>query len=157
MLVAETAYEFQQPMDGDIVVFAPPFPAPSWLVKRVIAGPGESLRIERGIVYVNGRRLKEAYIGQRATYSMEVRDYAIYVNEGNGWAKLDSAVANLPPRKEWTAPDRIPPHCYIVLGDNRNYSEDSHIWGFAQDRGKFWSGFLAGKYASIFGKVVKVF
>jgi hypothetical protein len=57
----------------------------------------------------------------------------------------------------WTAPDRIPPNCYLMLGDNRNDSEDSHIWGFAQDAGTFATGPRAGERAGFTGRAVVVF
>jgi signal peptidase I len=157
VLVAQTAYAFAPPQDGDIVLFTPPIPTTDPFLKRVIAGPGERFRMEHGAVYVNGRRVKEPYIAEAADYSMVVRDYGIYVNEGSGYQRLDAAIANIPPRDKWNAPDRIPPDCYIALGDNRNDSEDTHIWGFAQYGGKFFTGSMAGKDVSIFGKVVKIF
>jgi signal peptidase I len=63
----------------------------------------------------------------------------------------------VPPASQWSAPDRIPPHCYIMLGDNRNDSEDSHIWGFAQDGGRFASGARAGERAGFTGRAFLIF
>jgi hypothetical protein len=40
----------------------------------------------------------------------------------------------------WQAADRIPAGFYLMLGDNRNYSDDSHQWGFAQLHGPFVAG-----------------
>ena len=57
----------------------------------------------------------------------------------------------------WTAPDRIPPHCYVMFGDNRNDSEDSHVWGFAQDAGRFASGARAGEAAGFTGRAFVIF
>jgi hypothetical protein len=57
----------------------------------------------------------------------------------------------------WGAPDRIPPNCYLMFGDNRNDSEDSHIWGFAQNHGTFASGPRAGERAGFTGRAFLIF
>jgi len=74
---------------------------------------------------------------------MEIRDYGVWVDG----AKRDPHEANVPPRDKWSAPDRIPDGCYWLAGDTRN-SEDSHIWGFAQRRGAFFTGPSAGQEAT---------
>lgn len=140
LLVDKFEYRFHRPNEGDIVVFPPPIPTPDDFIKRVIGRPGDTLTITTGNVYVNGTALKEPYVKDRPVYELAVRNYGIYVSYGAGWQRLDPASANIPPKSMWTAPDRIPPHCYLMLGDNRNDSEDSHIWGFAQDGGKFTTG-----------------
>jgi signal peptidase I len=157
LLVDKFEYRFHAPREGDIVVFPPPVPTPDDFIKRVIGLPGDQFRIDRGVVYLNGIPLKEPYTADKPEYNLEVRNYGIYVSYGAGWQRLDPSSANVPPASQWTAPDRIPPHCYIMLGDNRNDSEDSHIWGFAQDGGRFASGPRGGERAGFTGRAFLIF
>jgi signal peptidase I len=157
LLVDKFEYRFHRPHEGDVVVFPPPIPTPDDFIKRVIGLPGDTFQIRTGNVYVNGRALREPYVADKPGYEMEVRNYGIYVSYGTGWTKLDPSSANVPPKSMWTAPNRIPPHCYIMLGDNRNDSEDSHIWGFAQDGGRFATGPRAGRPAGFTGRAFLIF
>ncbi len=153
LLVDKFEYRFHKPNEGDIVVFPPPIPTPDDFIKRIIGRPGDTMRIEGGIVYINGKALAEPYIAQRPDYQLEIKNYGVYVDG----QPLDPSVANIPPKSAWTAPDRIPPNCYFMMGDNRNDSEDSHIWGFAQAGGTFATGPRAGKPAGFTGRAFLIF
>ncbi|MBV8434936.1 MAG: signal peptidase I [Candidatus Eremiobacteraeota bacterium] len=157
LLVDKFEYRFHPPKEGDIVVFPPPIPTPDDFIKRVIGRPGDTLSVTAGTVLVNGRGLVEPYVADRPAYELAIRNYGIYVSYGAGWQRLDPASANVPPKSMWTAPDRIPPHCYIMFGDNRNDSEDSHIWGFAQDGATFASGPRKGESAGFTGRAFLIF
>lgn len=87
---------------GAVVTFkAPPEPEKHY-VKRVIGLPGETIRIDNNVVYINGEPLAEPYVY---------------------WKESTSPVpAYYPPRK-------IPEGHYFVMGDNRNVSADSRVWG----------------------------
>jgi signal peptidase I len=143
LLVNEFAYRLGKPHHGDIVVFRPPIASSDNFIKRVIAVPGDTLRISGGTVYVNGKALKESYIAQPPQYNLIVKNYDIYVDNGDGYQPLSRTAANIPARPLWQAPDRVPNGFYFVMGDNRNDSDDSHIWGFAQMHGRFAGGPLA--------------
>jgi signal peptidase I len=157
LLVDKFEYRFHPPNEGDIVVFPPPVPTPDDFIKRVIGRPGDTLRIAKGTVYLNGAPLREPYVAERPEYTLEIRGFGIYVNYGAGWQRLDPTAANVPPASAWSAPNRIPAHCYIMLGDNRNDSEDSHIWGFAQDAGRFASGSRSAAPAGFTGRAFLIF
>ena len=153
LLVNEFEYRFTHPQHGDIVVFKPPIASPSDFIKRVVGIPGDSIRVQDGIVYRNGKALVEPYIAQRPTYDLEIKHYGIYVDG----VAIDPESANIPPRSQWQHPDRIPNNCYLMFGDNRNDSEDSHIWGFAQVDGHFATGPLRGQHAQFTGHAFLLF
>ncbi len=157
LLVNKFEYRFHAPARGDIVVFPPPIPSGDDFIKRVIGRPGDRLRIYGGIVYVNGQPLQEPYIAQRPAYNLIVKNYGIYVDSGAGYEPIPPADGNIPPRSAWSAPDRIPANCYFMMGDNRNDSDDSHVWGFAQTRGKFESGPNFSKTAYFTGHAFLIF
>lgn len=128
-LVDDLDYRLRAPQDGEVAVFSPPVGTPGAdFIKRVIGAPGDTVRISEGIVYRNGKPLDEPYENEPPTYDLQIRNYDIYVNG----APLDPSQADIPPRSAWQAPNRIPSDYYFMLGDNRNYSDDSHVWGFAK-------------------------
>jgi signal peptidase I len=144
LLVDEIAYRLRAPAPGDVAVFTPPVPSGgSDFIKRVIGVPGDTIVISNGVVYRNGVALREPYENQPPAYDLAIKRYGIYVNG----QPLDSREANVPARALWQAPNRVPQDFYFVLGDNRNYSDDSHVWGFAQASGAFAAGPLAARRA----------
>jgi signal peptidase I len=153
LLVNEFEYRLSKPHDGDIVVFPPPIETTNDFIKRMIGSPGETLRIHDGVVFRNGVALVEPYIAERPKYELEIRNYNVYVDG----EPIDPDSGNIPPRSMWTAPDRIPPNCYFMMGDNRNNSEDSHVWGFAQLHGTFATGPEKGKPAHFTGHAFLLF
>lgn len=153
LLVNEFEYRFFRPHHSDIVVFEPPVDSTNDFIKRLVGAPGDTLRVTNGVVYRNGHPLNETYIAQKPNYMLQVKNYGIYVDG----QPLDPAFANIPPKSAWTASDRIPDGYYLMFGDNRNDSEDSHIWGFAQASGNFASGPLKGKPAHFTGHAFLLF
>ena len=153
LLVNEFEYRVSKPHDEDIVVFPPPIPTTNDFIKRMMGSPGEKFRIHNGIVYRNDVALNEPYTAEKPNYELEIKNYNVYVDG----APLDPSQANIPPKSAWTSPDTIPPNCYFMMGDNRNNSEDSHIWGFAQLHGKFATGLEAGNNAGFTGHAFLLF
>ena len=99
VFINKFVYRLEAIHRGDVVVFRYPRDTSKSYIKRVIAVPGDHVRIEDGLVYVNNRRLSEEYVPQMYE---DVRSYSETV---------------------------VPPHSYFVLGDHRNLSNDSRDFG----------------------------
>jgi signal peptidase I len=153
LLVNEFEYRFSKPHEGDIVVFTPPVISPNDYIKRTIGLPGDRIAVHGGVVFRNGAAMNEPYIEDKPAYELEIKQYGVYVDG----SPLDPATANIPPRSAWSAPDRVPAGYYLMFGDNRNDSADSHVWGFAQTGGTFATGQRKGEKATFTGHAFLVF
>ena len=130
VLVDRVSFRFSEPHRGDVVVFNPPAgadaagaefgacgldprprdqacprPTPEAadanFIKRVVAEPGDRLKVINGWVYINGERQREPFARPDA----------------------DCPICDLP--REIV----IPPGHFFMMGDNRGQSADSREWG----------------------------
>src|SRR5438093_7771020 len=69
VLVDTLSYRLHAPERGDIIIFHPPVDPGEDYVKRVIALPGDVIRVTKGTVSVNGQVLPEPYVRRPHTYS----------------------------------------------------------------------------------------
>jgi signal peptidase I len=99
LFINKFAYRVGDIQRGDVVVFLYPHDHSKSYIKRVIALPGDKLRIEQGHVYVNGRRILEPYVPERFTDDRSEAQTVLPANE------------------------------YYVMGDHRSISSDSRDFG----------------------------
>ena len=91
VLVNRLAYRFGEPEHGDIIVFRSPQVMED-LIKRIIGLPGETVKVENGIVFINGVASQEPYIAAKPLYSgeWEVPDGHLFVLGDNRNDSSDS-------------------------------------------------------------------
>lgn len=106
ILVNKFIYDFAPVRRGDIIVFKFPQDESRDFIKRVIGLPGETLEIRGRQVLINGVPLSEPY--------------AVYAD-----GPLARAL-----EREHLGPILIPPGKLFMMGDNRDHSMDSRVWGF---------------------------
>ncbi len=69
LFVNRLAYKLGKPQRGDIIVFHFNEQTGEDYIKRIIGLPGETIRVENGIVYVNDTALTEPYIAAAPAYN----------------------------------------------------------------------------------------
>jgi signal peptidase I len=99
LFINKFAYHFESISRGDVVVFHYPRDPSKSYIKRIIALPGDTLSVDEGHVYVNGRRIAESYVPRRYQDARSVPETV------------------------------IPPGDYFVMGDHRSISSDSRDFG----------------------------
>ncbi|OGI20619.1 MAG: signal peptidase I [Candidatus Melainabacteria bacterium RIFCSPHIGHO2_02_FULL_34_12] len=87
-------------------------------IKRVIGLPGDTVEIKNGAgVYINGMLLYEPYANELPHYSCtNLNDIEVYRRHGK------------------TGKIVVPKGHLFLMGDNRNRSQDSHVWGFLDQK-----------------------
>ncbi|MEO8737371.1 MAG: signal peptidase I [Edaphobacter sp.] len=99
LFINKIVYRVEDIHRGDVVVFLYPHDHSKSYIKRVIALPGDDLRIDHGEVYVNRKRVVEKYVPTR------------FADERSQPETV------------------VPPHEYFVMGDHRSISSDSRDFG----------------------------
>jgi signal peptidase I len=105
-------FAFKEPQRGEIIVFKYPGDEERDFIKRVIGLPGETIEIKGKQVFVNGKPLKEPYT---------------IFNEH----KVPNGPLSL---RSHYGPVKVPLNHLFVMGDNRDNSMDSRVWGFLDER-----------------------
>jgi len=148
-ILNNTLIKMGSPNRGDVVVFHyPPDPSIDY-IKRVIGLPGDKIRYEDKRLTINGKPLEMETVGNydyvlsglnmmtAKQYKEQLGDvkHDILVHDVMANYEAETIGAKFASNEEIT----VPQGHYLAMGDNRDNSSDSRVWGFVPD------GNLVGK------------
>ncbi len=102
----------REPRTGDVVVFQYPLDPTKDFVKRLIAGPGQTVEIINREILVDGTPVVDPDRSKHVDSRILPREYSTRDNYG---------------------PATVPEGHYFFMGDNRENSRDSRDWGFVPE------------------------
>jgi signal peptidase I len=153
-----TAIEFGRPQRGDVVVFRYPLDVSQFYVKRLVGLPGDVVTFQDGAVSVNGAAMDVQMVGDGSGAGVAPEDLGHWLLRET--VAGHSRTVKVNPFLQGRLPvDGLAPHCntqragawscevpegrYLMLGDNRDNSTDSRVWGFLP-------------HEQVYGKAVRV-
>jgi signal peptidase I len=118
-----------EPKRGDVMVFFPPHMNDTYFIKRVVGLPGDTVSYRNKQLFVNGQRLDRSpapagEAGLDPRYRIEL--------ENPGDATHLMQIDRLRPSADFT--EVVKPGYYFMMGDNRDNSSDSRVWGQVPER-----------------------
>ena len=108
LIIDELSYYLRLPLRDEVVVFRYPKDPRQFFIKRIIGLPGERVEIHNGRITIFNTEFPKGFL-------------------------LDEMYLSPPNRP--TNPESVaivPEGMYFVLGDNRDFSSDSRVWGMLE-------------------------
>jgi signal peptidase I len=139
-------FDIGEPERGDVMVFRYPEDPSIPFIKRVIGLPGDIVEYHylNKMIYINGELVKQEpigiYQGVGRGSDMTGRKEQLELLPGAEHKILLDNNNALPSQMlgQW----EVPPNQYFVLGDNRDNSRDSRVWGFVPEENLVGKAFL---------------
>ena len=124
-------WEGGRPERGDIVVFRYPRNPAVDYIKRIVAVPGDTIAYRDKVISINGEPLAQEPDGA----------YAVSTTRTGAAYRLSEQIGDLthhiivdPERPSEEFQFRVPEGQYFAMGDNRDGSSDSRVWGTVPEK-----------------------
>lgn len=128
-VVGNTVVKIGEPERGDVMVFKFPQDSRINFIKRVVGVPGDTIAYRNKVIFVNGQAQK--LLPESSEDSLVIPPLTEQASEKLGqrehkiWRRMTTG-RNF-------GPITVPSGQYFVMGDNRDNSNDSRVWGFVDD------------------------
>jgi signal peptidase I len=116
LIVDQLSYHLGHPERGDVVIFRYPRDPSKYFIKRVIGIPGDTITIEGSTVSIQNEQFPQSMVLQ------------------------ESYIASMRPGV--TIVEELGEREYFVMGDNRDQSSDSRVWGVLQEENVIGRAFI---------------
>ena len=138
---------------GDISCSDPHAPVANqnW-IKRVVGMPGDTIEVHDSQIVINGKPVIDTEIGPFKGNPNRAEDNELLYNNATIWQEQLGSVNHLiarmpsrgptPPIPNSLVPSVVPANCYIVMGDDRENSEDSRWWGCLPEQNLVGKAFM---------------
>lgn len=127
-VIGTVIYPVGQPQRGDVLVFKYPENPSINYIKRVVGLPGDTVRYFDKRLQINGEWVSQTLLAQLPPENPNTEEFNEQLGNASHriWNRLDQSLAS----GEW----QVPEGHYFVMGDNRDNSRDSRVWGFVPDQ-----------------------
>ncbi len=133
----KTIFETGQPQRGDVFVFRSVEDPSIDVIKRVIGVPGDHIRYDEynKQVYVNGELLEEQSNGSYQGYHDDINPNGLMQKNAKTNGKEHTVLHSNWVHRSYTHTDLVVPEGhYFGMGDNRDFSKDSRIFGLIPEK-----------------------